>query len=62
MGADLPVSGVYDLSGGHGLFSHVEEQWSQLTNVIRKQGIENAYLMKEGELATYQKGDGVIQI
>ena len=30
--------------------------------MIRKQGIENAHLMKEGEFATYQKGDDVIRI
>ncbi len=34
----------------------------KLTNVTPKQGIENAYLIKNGEYATYQKGNDVLKI
>ncbi len=34
----------------------------KLTNVIPKQGIGKAFLIKEGDMATYQKGDDVIKI
>jgi hypothetical protein len=33
-----------------------------LNNVIEKKGVENAYLIKNGEYATYQKGHDIIKI
>ena len=33
-----------------------------LSNVIQKQGINNAFLIKNGEYTTYQKGNDTIKI